>query len=73
MSFLEAPATCGLACLFCRRATAPSATVVGLAHAYAVSFFERWLRADTRYDSWLTGADAHTTCDVSGRATIARK
>ncbi len=73
MSFLEAQPLCGLACLFCRPATASSANVLNLAHAYAVSFFERRLRADVRYDAWLIGTDAHTKYEVPGLATIVSK
>jgi dienelactone hydrolase len=73
MSFLDDAATCGLVCSFCNAATAPNAQVNGTAKAFMVAFYERYLRGNTGYDTYLTGAQAHGRYVSTGQATIASK
>ncbi|MFT3773981.1 MAG: CocE/NonD family hydrolase [Minicystis sp.] len=73
MSFLDDVATCGLTCSFCQPATAPNAQVNAMARAFVVAFYERHLRGDTAYDTYLTGADAQMRYVSTGQATIASK
>jgi chlorophyllase len=73
MSFLDDVATCGLVCSFCNAATASNAQVNGLAHAYVAAFYERWLRGNTAYDTYLTGAQAQMRYVTSNEATIVSK
>lgn len=72
MSFLDDP-NCGLVCSACKPATVPHAPVVGLARAYMVAFFERYLRGDKAYDSWLSGDAAQAEWVQGGLAAIAIK
>lgn len=60
MSFLDNVATCGATCSFCNKATLDNATVNELARAYVTAFYERYLRGNTGYDTYLTGAEAQT-------------
>ena len=71
MSFLDDPSTCGFTCSFCNAATADHTKVINLSHAYAVAFYERHLRGDAAYDTWLTGAKAMST--YGALATITSK
>jgi dienelactone hydrolase len=73
MSFLDNVAICGLTCSFCNMATAPNAQVNGLAKAYVVAFYERYLRGIVGYDTYLTGADAQARYVATGQATIVSK
>jgi chlorophyllase len=73
MSFLDSVATCGLTCAFCNAATAPNAQVNGLARAYVVAFYERHLRGDLAYDTYLTGAQAQARYVTTNQATIQSK
>lgn len=73
MSFLDDVSTCGFTCSFCNPATAPNAQVNGMARAYVVAFYERWLRGDAAYEAYLTGAEAQARYVATGQATIASK
>jgi dienelactone hydrolase len=73
VSFLDDVSTCGVFCAFCNPATAPNAQVNGMAHAYVAAFYERWLRGDTAYDAYLTGATAKARYVATGQATIVSK
>jgi chlorophyllase len=73
MSFLDDVASCGLTCNFCNQATAPNAQVNGMSKALVVAFYERHLRGNAGYDTYLTGADAQTLWVTSGQATITSK
>jgi len=58
MSFLDDVATCGGTCSFCNMPMVDNATVNALARAYVTAFYERYLRGNTGYDTYLTGAEA---------------
>ncbi len=73
MSFLDDVAGCGLTCAFCNAATAPQDQVLGLARSYVVAFYERHLRGDAAYDTYLTGAEAQMRYVTPGLATIVSK
>ncbi len=73
MSFLDSSATCGFTCSFCKAATAPNAQVNALAKAYVVAFYERHLRGDLAYDTYLTGAQAQARYVTTNQATIQSK
>jgi hypothetical protein len=73
MSFLDDPSTCGLVCSFCQPATADHAAVISMAYAYVVAFYERYLRGNTDYDDYLTGATANARYVTTGLATIELK
>jgi len=73
MSFIDDPSTCGLPCSACQAATAPHNEVIELARAMTVAFFERYLRQDTRYDSYLSGVMAQQRYVQPGRAVIRTK
>lgn len=73
MSFLDNVAACGFTCNFCQPATAPNAQVNAMARAFVVAFYERHLRGDTGYDTYLTGADAQMRYVATGQAAIASK
>ncbi len=73
MSFLDDVASCGFTCSFCNAATLDNATVNAMARAYVTAFFERHLRGDAGYDTYLTGAIANQRYVSSGQATIASK
>ncbi|APR84079.1 Hypothetical protein A7982_09428 [Minicystis rosea] len=73
MSFLDDVSTCGVTCSFCQPATAPNAQVNGLARAYVVAFYERHLRGNTAYDTYLTGAEAQARYVTTSQATLASK
>jgi pimeloyl-ACP methyl ester carboxylesterase len=73
MDFLDDPATCGLVCSLCTAGTASNATVNGMAHAYVAAFYERYIRGDMAYDSYLTGAEAQARYVITGEATITSK
>ena len=73
MSFLDNVATCGFICSFCKMATAPNAQVNALAKAYVVAFYERHLRGDLAYDTYLTGAQAQARYVTTSQATIVSK
>lgn len=73
MSFLDDVASCGFTCNFCNMASAPNATVNALARAYVVAFYERYLRGNTAYDTYLTGAQAQALYVTPGLITIESK
>ena len=73
MSFLDDVSKCGFACGFCNAATAPSAQVNGMARAFTVAFYERHLRGNAAYDTYLTGAEAKALYVATNQATIASK
>lgn len=60
MSFLDDVASCGATCNFCNMATVENATVNALGRAYVTAFYERHLRGNTGYDTYLTGVEAQT-------------
>lgn len=72
MSFLDNP-NCGFTCSACATAMVDPTTVSALARAYLVSFFERHLRGNTGYDSYLSGAQAQALYVGTGKATIKSK
>jgi len=73
MSFLDDVASCGFTCNFCQTATADNATVNAMARAYAVAFFEKNLRNNSAYETYLTGAEADARYVATGQATIESK
>jgi dienelactone hydrolase len=73
MSFLDDVASCGLVCSFCNPATAPNAQVNDMARAFVTAFYERWIRGDTAYDTYLTGPTAQARYVATGEATITSK
>ena len=73
MSFLDDVASCGFTCNFCNAATLDNATVNGMSRAYVVAFYERYLRNNTGYDTYLTGAKAQELYVTPGIATIESK
>lgn len=73
MSFLDDPSSCGVTCSFCNAATADHSLVLRLAYAYVVSFFERYLRGNTAYDTYLTGPEAQGRYVSTGLAQIQSK
>jgi hypothetical protein len=73
MDFLDDEATCGLVCSLCTAGTAPNATVNDMAHAYVAAFYERYIRNNTAYDTYLTGAEAEKRYVTTGEATITSK
>ncbi|MBK8254215.1 MAG: hypothetical protein IPK82_16300 [Polyangiaceae bacterium] len=73
MSFLDDVASCGFTCNFCNMATLDNATVNGMSRAYVVAFYERYLRNNAGYDTYLTGAEAQALYVQTGIATIQSK
>jgi predicted dienelactone hydrolase len=73
MSFVSDPATCGLVCSVCQAPTAPQAQVLSLAQAYLVAFYERYLRGNTGYDTYLDGAAAQSAYVATQQATLLSK
>lgn len=73
MSFLDDLSSCGVVCSFCNAAKAPQAQVLGMARAYVAAFFERHLRGDTSFDTYLTGALANSRYVATGQAAITSK
>lgn len=73
VSFVGDPASCGVTCSFCKAATAPQADVLGLSYAVSVAFFERHLRGNVAYDTWLDGPQATAHWGTSGFAQIKSK
>lgn len=70
MSFLDNPGSCGFACFFCRSASTPHDQVLDIAYAVTVSFFERHLRSDDGYQTFLDGAEAQSRWVDTGLAAI---
>lgn len=73
MSFIDDLSSCGLPCSACQAATAAQSEVLGLARAMTVAFFERHLRGDTGYDTYLSGALAQQRYVQPGLALIRSK
>ncbi len=73
MSFLDDIASCGLPCSFCQTATAPNAQVNDMARALMIAFYERHLRGNVAYETYLTGADAIARYVTTNRAVIVAK
>ncbi len=73
MSFLDDPSSCGLQCSFCNDATVPSETVTALSRSFIVAFYERHLKGNTGYDTYLTGAEAQSRYVDTGTATVDHK
>ncbi len=77
MSFLDDMSSCGVACTAAQCSDPPDAAsnaeVVGMAHAYIAAFYERWLRGNKGYDTYLTGAMAQSRYVSTGEASIVSK
>ena len=73
MSFLDDVAGCGVTCSFCNPAKASAKAVGDLTKAYMVAFFERRLRNNAAYDTWLTGDAAKQAFVSTGQATLQTK
>ena len=73
MSFLDDAAGCGLVCSVCKQATLPNDQVNALSRAFVVAFYERHLRANAGFETWLTGADAQAKYVTPGTVTITSK
>lgn len=73
MSFVDDLTTCGFACGLCKPASMPQADALGIARAYTVAFFERYLRGVPGYDSWLTGSEATAAFVTTGQVTLQSK
>jgi len=73
MSFLDDVSSCGFTCNVCQMATLDNATVNDLSKAYVVAFYERYLRGNTAYDTYLTGADAKVRYFDTGLVSIQTK
>ncbi|MFO0757294.1 MAG: hypothetical protein U0359_12435 [Byssovorax sp.] len=73
MSFLDNVAICGLTCSFCNMASAPNAQVNAMSKAFVVAFYERHLRGNAGYDTYLTGAEAQMRYVTTGQAMITSK
>ena len=73
MSFIEDPLACGLPCALCNPASVLQQDVLDLAKAITVAFFERHLRGNTAYDTYLTGATAQQRYVQTGRVGIRSK
>lgn len=73
MSFLDDVSTCGFTRSFCNAATASNASVNGMARAFMVAFYERHLRDNVAYDTYLTGADAKARYVTTNQAALVSK
>jgi dienelactone hydrolase len=73
MSFLDDVAGCGLTCSLCNKATVMQSKVLDMSRAYLVAFYERNLRGNAGYDTYLTGAKAQELFVKPGLATITSK
>jgi hypothetical protein len=72
-SFLDDPATCGLACMACQAATTPQPTIIGIVRAVSVAWFERHLRGIAAYDTYLGGMESTRRWVDTGQARIQRR
>ncbi len=70
MSFLDNVSTCGATCTFCNAATLDNATVNAMARAYVTAFYERHLRGNAAYETYLTGAEAQMRYMDTNQAAI---
>ncbi|MBU0608823.1 MAG: hypothetical protein KKI08_13130, partial [Armatimonadetes bacterium] len=73
MSFLDDVKACGFTCSFCNPSKVDDAVVHDMASALVVAFYERYLRDDDAYDTYLTGAEAQARYVGTGLATIQQK
>lgn len=73
MSFLDDVASCGFLCSVCQPATLANDVVTALAYSYAAAFFERHLRKNAGYDTYLTGDQAQARYVATGVASIVSK
>ena len=73
VSFVDSISACGLFCSFCSTPKAPQAQVLNLSYGYLVSFYERYLRNNMAYDTYLTGALANQLFVSTGQSTIVSK
>lgn len=73
MSFVDDVAACGVICSFCNKATQPAALSLDVSRAYSVAFFARFLKGETGYDAWLTGANAKATWIDTGQISVQSK
>jgi hypothetical protein len=72
-SFVDSVSSCGLWCSLCAIPTAPQAQVLNVAYAYLVSFYERYLRNNMGYQSFLNGTAADQLFVNPGAVTLASK
>jgi dienelactone hydrolase len=72
MSFLDNRQSCSV-CAYCKTGTESDAQANATSRAFMVAFFERYLRQDTGYDTWLTGSQAQTHFVATGEVTIVSK
>ena len=79
MSFVDDPSKCPLLfgiinpCTSCNPATLAQAKALSLSRAFVVAFYERHLRGDLAYDTYLTGAQAQARYVATNQATIVSK
>lgn len=73
VGFVDNTQTCGVACSACKMPTLDNATVNALSRAYVTAFYERYLRGNKGYDTYLTGAEAQTRYVDTGIASIQSK
>jgi dienelactone hydrolase len=73
MSFLDDPASCGITCSFCNPATLAHDKVLAITRAYTVSFFQRYLKDRTEYDTYLTGDEAQKTWVATSQIQLVSK
>jgi dienelactone hydrolase len=79
MSFVDDPSACPLLfgiinpCTSCNAATLAQGTALALSRSFVVAFYERHLRGDLGYDTYLTGAQAQARYVATNLATIVSK
>lgn len=73
MSFIDDVASCGITCSFCKQPTMSASDALWIARAYTVAFFARHLRAETGYDTWLTGDLAKQAWVDTGKISLQSK
>ena len=73
MSFLDNVSSCGFVCSACKMASLDNKVVNDLSRAYVVAFYERHLRGNAGYDTYLTGAEAKARYVDKGLVTLKSK
>lgn len=73
VSFVDDVGSCGLSCALCKQAMLDNQTVNALSRAFVVAFFGRYLRKNTGYDTYLTGAEAQARYVDMGLVSIESK
>lgn len=73
MSFLDDVSKCGFVCGFCNKPTVTNGQVNGMARAFMVAFYERYLRGNVAYDAYLTGSQAQSRYVSTQQATLLAK